>query len=61
MTRAQRQAGEGGRFSPNSLKKVADLEFALGVNRFEDSWSPRISPWRDMAPGLTLGPYGLLV
>ena len=22
-------------FSPNSLKKVADLEFALGVNRFE--------------------------
>jgi len=22
-------------FSPNKLKKVADLEFALGVNRFE--------------------------
>jgi hypothetical protein len=45
-------------FSPNSLKKVADLEFALGVNRFEIHESTH-QPVADMAPGLTLGPYGL--
>ena len=45
-------------FSPNNLKKVADLEFALGVNRFEIHESSH-QPLADMAPGLTLGPYGL--
>jgi len=45
-------------FSPNLLKKVADLEFALGVNRFEIHESSH-QPLADMAPGLTLGPYGL--
>jgi hypothetical protein len=45
-------------FSPNTLKKVADLEFALGVNRFEIHESTH-QPAADMAPGLTLGPYGL--
>jgi hypothetical protein len=45
-------------FSPGSLKKVADLEFALGVNRFEIHESAH-QPVADMAPGLTLGPYGL--
>ncbi|MGB7264253.1 MAG: glycosyl hydrolase [Terracidiphilus sp.] len=45
-------------FSPNTLKKVADLEFALGVNRFEIHESAH-QPVPDMAPGLTLGPYGL--
>ena len=45
-------------FSPNNLKKVADLEFALGVNRFEIHESSH-QPVADMAPGLTLGPYGL--
>ncbi len=45
-------------FSPNSLKKVADLEFALGVNRFEIHESSH-QPVADMAPGMTLGPYGL--
>ncbi len=45
-------------FSPNSLKKVADLEFALGVNRFEIHESTH-QPVADLAPGLTLGPYGL--
>jgi hypothetical protein len=45
-------------FSPNSLKKVADVEFALGVNRFEIHESAH-QPVADMAPGLTLGPYGL--
>ncbi len=45
-------------FSPNSLKKVADLEFALGVNRFEIHESAH-QPVVDMAPGLTLGPYGV--
>jgi len=45
-------------FSPNSLKQVADLEFALGVNRFEIHESAH-QPVPDMAPGLTLGPYGL--
>jgi hypothetical protein len=45
-------------FSPNSLKTVADLEFALGVNRFQIHESSH-QPLADMAPGLTLGPYGL--
>jgi len=45
-------------FSPNGLKKVADLEFALGVNRFEIHESTH-QPVPEMAPGLTLGPYGL--
>jgi hypothetical protein len=45
-------------FSPNSLKKVANLEFALGVNRFEIHESTH-QPVPDLAPGLTLGPYGL--
>jgi hypothetical protein len=45
-------------FSPDTLKKVADLEFALGVNRFEIHESAH-QPVPDMAPGLTLGPYGL--
>ena len=45
-------------FSPNKLKKVADLEFALGVNRFEIHESSH-QPLADMAPGLTLGPFGL--
>ena len=45
-------------FSPNSLKTVADLEFALGVNRFEIHESSH-QPLADMAPGLTLGPYGI--
>jgi hypothetical protein len=44
-------------FSPNKLKKVADLEFALGVNRFEIHESTH-QPLADMAPGLTLGPFG---
>ncbi len=45
-------------FSPSSLKKVTDLEFALGVNRFEIHESAH-QPVADMAPGLTLGQYGL--
>ena len=45
-------------FAPGSLKKVADLEFALGVNRFQIHESTH-QPVADMAPGLTLGPYGL--
>ncbi len=45
-------------FSPDKLKKVADLEFALGVNRFEIHESSH-QPLADMAPGMTLGPFGL--
>ena len=45
-------------WSPNSVKKVADLEFALGVNRFQIHESSH-QPVPDLAPGLTLGPYGL--
>lgn len=45
-------------FSPDTLKKVADLEFAEGINRFEIHESTH-QPVPDMAPGLTLGPYGL--
>jgi hypothetical protein len=45
-------------WSPNSLKHIADLEFDLGVNRFEIHESTH-QPVPDMAPGLTLGPYGL--
>ena len=45
-------------WSPNTLKRIADLELALGVNRFmihESAHQPLI----DKAPGLTLGHYGL--
>jgi hypothetical protein len=45
-------------WSPNKLKTVADLEFALGVNRFQIHESSH-QPLADMAPGLTLGPYGI--
>jgi hypothetical protein len=45
-------------WSPDSLKRIADLEFALGVNRFEIHESTH-QPVPDLAPGLTLGPYGL--
>ncbi len=45
-------------WSPNNVKKVADLEFALGVNRFQIHESSH-QPVADMAPGMTLGPYGL--
>ena len=45
-------------FSPNSLRKVTDLEFALGVNRMEIHESSH-QPLADMAPGLTLGRFGL--
>ncbi len=45
-------------FSPATLKKVADLEFASGINRFQIHESTH-QPVPDMAPGLTLGPYGL--
>ncbi len=51
-------SGPGWSFSPNTLKKVADLEFAMGVNRFEIHESTH-QPVPDMAPGLTLGPFGL--
>jgi len=36
-------------WSPNNVKKVADLEFALGVNRFEIHESSH-QPVADMAP-----------
>ncbi len=45
-------------WSPGTLKRIADLEFDLGVNRFEIHESAH-QPVPDMAPGLTLGPYGL--
>jgi hypothetical protein len=45
-------------YSPNKLKTVADLEFALGVNRFQIHESSH-QPIADMAPGMTLGPYGI--
>jgi len=45
-------------YSPNSLKRVADLEFALGVNKLQIHESTH-QPVADMAPGLTLGPFGL--
>ena len=45
-------------FAPDTLKKVADLEFAMGINHIEIHESTH-QPVPDMAPGLTLGPYGL--
>jgi hypothetical protein len=45
-------------WSPGNLKTIADLELALGVNRFmihESAHQPLIGK----APGLTLGHYGL--
>jgi hypothetical protein len=46
-------------WSPNKVKKVADLEFALGVNLFLIHESTH-QPLADMAPGMTLGPFGLM-
>jgi hypothetical protein len=45
-------------WSPGALKRVADLELALGVNRFMIHESAH-QPLVDKAPGLTLGGYGL--
>jgi len=45
-------------WSPATLKPIADLEFALGVNRFMVHESAH-QPLVDRAPGLTLGHYGL--
>ena len=45
-------------WSPNRLKRIADLELALGVNRFMIHESAH-QPLVDKAPGLTLGHYGL--
>ena len=50
-------AGPAWGFSPRTLKRTADLELALGVNRFmihESTHQPLIGK----APGLTLGPFG---
>ncbi len=43
--------------SPNTLKRVADMEMALGVNHFEIHESTH-QPLLDHKPGLTLGHYG---
>lgn len=45
-------------YAPNNLKMIADLEFALGVNRFMIHESSH-QPLMGKAPGMTLGPYGL--
>lgn len=45
-------------WSPAKLKRIADLELALGVNRFMIHESAH-QPLVDKAPGLTLGHYGL--
>ena len=44
-------------WSPNSLKRIADMELALGVNRFEIHESTH-QPLVGKAPGLTLGIFG---
>ena len=45
-------------WSPGALKTIADLELALGVNRFMIHESAH-QPMLDKAPGLSLGGYGL--
>jgi hypothetical protein len=45
-------------WSPATLKTIADLEFALGVNRFMIHESAH-QPLVNRPPGLTLGQYGL--
>jgi len=44
-------------WSPATLKPTADQEFLNGINRFVIHESAH-QPLVDMAPGLTLGPYG---
>ncbi len=44
-------------WSPNTLKRIADMEFALGINRFEIHESTH-QPLVNKAPGLTLGIFG---
>lgn len=45
-------------WAPNTLKTIADLELALGVNRFMIHESAH-QPLANKPPGLTLGHYGL--
>jgi alpha-L-rhamnosidase len=45
-------------WGPGGLKRIVDLELALGVNRFMIHESAH-QPLVDKAPGLTLGGYGL--
>jgi hypothetical protein len=44
-------------YFPGNLRRIADLQFTLGVNRFMIHESAH-QPLVDKAPGLTLGPYG---
>jgi len=44
-------------FSPERLKPTADMELAMGVNRFVIHTSVH-QPVNDKIPGLGLGPYG---
>lgn len=45
-------------YSPDNLRRIADYEMALGVNRFMIHESTH-QPLLDKVPGLTLGHYGL--
>ena len=44
-------------WSPNTLKRIADMELVLGINRFEIHESTH-QPLANKVPGLTLGKYG---
>ncbi len=44
-------------WSPNTLKRIADMELVLGINRFEIHESTH-QPLISKAPGLTLGIFG---
>jgi hypothetical protein len=44
-------------WSPNTLKRIADMELVLGINRFEIHESTH-QPLVNKVPGLTLGKYG---
>jgi hypothetical protein len=43
---------------PGSLKRVGDLAWTQGINRFVISAYAH-QPWRDLAPGMNFGQYGI--
>jgi len=46
------------RYYPGSIKGLGDWEFTRGVNRFVFH-RYALQPWRNVAPGMSMGPWGL--
>lgn len=53
-------AGDGEKwlYHPGSIKAMGDWAFSMGINRFVFH-RYALQPWRDRAPGVSMGPWGL--